>query len=73
MSLDFFFLKGWDPKCPFNLEEISHKLDCVALWKRKKEDREAIIWNPPPKDILNWNVDWPSRGKPGPVGIGGVL
>lgn len=30
-------------------------------------------WSPPSCGFLKFNVDGASRGKPGPVGIGGVL
>lgn len=44
-----------------------------STMRKKKEDGAIILWNPPPHESLEWNVDGSSRGKPGPVGIGGVF
>lgn len=38
-----------------------------------KGPRPAIDWSPPPPNVLKWNVDGSSKGKPGEAGIGGVL
>lgn len=68
-----FWLKGYDHKCPFNPGEVASKLECVRLWRTRKEPRPAIAWCPPPLNNLKWNVDGSSNGKPGAAGIGGVL
>lgn len=38
-------------------------------WMRKRQ----VVWFPPPRGILKFNVDKAARGKPGPAGIRGVL
>lgn len=35
--------------------------------------RSSVPWEPPHQDVMKFNVDGVSRGKLGPVGIGGVL
>lgn len=40
-----------------------------VFWRHKK----LIDWSPPQSGEMKFNVDGASRGKPGPIGIGGVL
>ena len=35
--------------------------------------KKSILWSPPPIGSFKFNVDGPTRGKPGPAGIGGVF
>ncbi|XWS48374.1 hypothetical protein CRYUN_Cryun13aG0071000 [Craigia yunnanensis] len=38
-----------------------------------KAVKKGLLWNVTPSDSLKFNIDGSSRGKLGPVGIGGVL
>ncbi|KAL6527395.1 hypothetical protein OROGR_016485 [Orobanche gracilis] len=58
---------------PYQPNDIVTKLEEVCLWKFSKPKRQGISWQPPPHNVLKWNVDGSSNGKPGNAGIGGVL
>lgn len=56
----------------FNLDIILSNWKAYMIgrpFKVKKQEQ----WSPPPAGVLQFNVDGAARGKPGPVGIGGVL
>lgn len=40
-----FWLKGWNPNCPFSPGEVVQNLDSVRLWKKRKEieDRYFVV------------------------------
>lgn len=52
---------------------MANQLDSVRSWNSKKEIRPALNWCLPPPNILKWDVDGSSKGKPGETGIEGVL
>lgn len=68
-----FWLKGWNQDVPFNLGEVATKLECVRLWRKRKEPRQPVAWCVPPSNRLKSNVDGSARGKQGLAGIGGIL
>lgn len=41
--------------------------------KKLKNLKSIVMWLPPPKGMVKFNVDGASRGYPDEVGIGGAL
>ena len=56
----------------FNFDSIlSNWQACMIGGFLKVRNHEQ--WSPPPVGTLKFNVDRAAKGKPGPIGIGGVL
>ena len=61
------------PDCVDSLTDIVRFPYLIKAPMKNKYGRIPIIWKAPPSDIMKFNVDGSSKGKPGPAGIGGVL
>lgn len=48
-------------------------VDGLKKWSNVKKTGPLVRWSPPREQILKWNVDGSTVGKPGVAGIGGVL
>ncbi|EOY19776.1 Uncharacterized protein TCM_045115 [Theobroma cacao] len=46
---------------------------CSNINTKRKNQRMATNWSTPPPGTLKLNTDGAAKGKPGPVGIGGVI
>ena len=53
--------------------ELVHNVDIVKSWHNPIRFRPNVLWQPPPLNVLKWNTDGSSIGKPGQSGIGGIL
>lgn len=47
-----FWLKGWNQDAPFSPGEVVTKLDCVKMWRKRKEPRHQINWSVPPSNRI---------------------
>ena len=56
----------------FNLNDILFSWE-ACMGSGSTTVRRTVSWSPPPHGVLKFNVDGATRGKPGPMGIGGVL
>ena len=60
-------------------EFFGMNLDCILQnWEAcmscgPSKDSKVVCWLHPPSDQLKFNVDGVAKGKPEPIGIGGVL
>lgn len=46
-----FWMKDWEPECPYNPGNLVANLEGVASWKKAKKTRNLVPWNPPTKNV----------------------
>ena len=56
-----------------DVESLIRNVNVLCVDNKQLKRSKVADWLPPAADVLKFNVDGSSRGKPGPSGIGGVL
>jgi hypothetical protein len=67
------WIKAIDPDFPYSTSDLLRFAEGLIRWTNTQKLRTGVMWSPPMANSFKWNVDGSSLGKPGPLGIGGVL
>ena len=67
-----WFKAKW-PDSHYTISDIVRFSKDIQVSKVSKVNKRSIVWETPSSNYLKFNMDRSTRGKPGSVGIGGVL